>query len=277
MIHKEFTFNIYNTEFYGKYWQANNAKAIVALVHGMGEHSTRYAEYVVPQLNQAGYTVIAFDQFGHGHTKGKRGHCPSYEAVLDSVQTLLDKSTEFFGSNLPVFLYGHSMGGNVVSNFLLLRKNSLKGAIITSPMLRLAFNPPAWKLKVGALMKNIYPAFTEKTGLDANAISRNKEAVKKYIADPLVHDKITVNFSLPFFDAGDWAIDNAHDLNTPTLLLHGTGDSITSHLGTKAFADNSKGKATLHLFEGGYHELHNEPNQQEVLDTITQWLDKQIH
>jgi alpha-beta hydrolase superfamily lysophospholipase len=277
MQHKEFNFNIYNTEFYGQYWQTENPKAIVALVHGMGEHSTRYADFVVPQLNKAGFNVIAFDQFGHGLTKGKRGHCPSYNAVLDSVQALLDKSTQFFGADLPVFLYGHSMGGNVVSNFILRRKNTLKGAIISSPMFRLAFNPPAWKLKVGALMKNIYPAFTEKTGLDASAISRNKDAVKKYQSDPLVHDKVTVNFSLPFFDAGEWAIANANTLKTPTLLIHGTADAITSHHGTQAFATNAATNATLLLFEGGYHELHNEPNQQEVLDALTNWLNQQIH
>lgn len=276
MQHKEFTFNLHNTEFYGQYWQTDNAKATVAVVHGMGEYSGRYGEFVAPELNKAGYNVIAFDHFGHGHTKGKRGHCPGYEAVLDSVDALLKKAEEFFGNALPVFLYGHSMGGNVVSNYILKRKSSIKGAIVTSPMLRLAFDPPAWKLKLGALVKNIYPAFTEKTGLDAHAISRDKEVVKRYIADPLIHDKITVNFSLPFFDAGEWAIANASKLSVPALFIHGTGDTITSHLGTKAFTDNSNSNATLQLFEGGYHELHNEPDKEIFMQTIINWLNKHV-
>jgi acylglycerol lipase len=274
MTHKEFTFNLHNTEFYGQYWSVEAPVGIVAIVHGMGEYSGRYGEYVAPRLNQAGYTVIAFDHFGHGHTKGKRGHCPGYEAVLDSVDAILQKSKEFFGNNLPVFLYGHSMGGNVVANYILKRKTNIKGAVITSPMLRLAFDPPAWKLKVGALMKNIYPAFTEKTGLDPHAISKDKEAVKKYINDPLVHDKVSVNFSLPFFEAGEWAIANASDLNISTLLVHGSGDTITSHKGSEAFAHNSNQHLTLKIVEGGYHELHNDPEKEVFMQTIIDWLNQ---
>jgi alpha-beta hydrolase superfamily lysophospholipase len=272
------TFNWHqdNTEFFGQYWKNDQAKAIVAIVHGMGEHSSRYADFVVPKLMGAGYSVIAFDQFGHGKTKGKRGHCPSYDAVLNSVENLLKKSHEFLGSSLPVFLYGHSMGGNVVSNFLIKRKSKIKGAILSSPMLKLAFDPPAWKLIAGKFMRNIYPAFQEVTGLDPQAISRNTAAVEKYLNDPLVHDKVTVNFSLPFFEAGDYAIDQAKDLSAPALVIHGTADAIIDYKGSEAFAKNAGKKVSLKLYEGGYHELHNEPNQEEVLNDVISWLDKQV-
>jgi acylglycerol lipase len=274
MTHKEFTFHLHNTEFYGQYWSVDAPVGVVAIVHGMGEYSGRYGTFVAPALNKAGYSVIAFDHFGHGHTKGKRGHCPSYDAVLDSVDTLLSKSAEFFGNQLPVFLYGHSMGGNVVANYILKRNNNLKGAIITSPLFRLAFTPPAWKLTLGGLMKNIYPAFTERTGLDPHAISKDKEVVKQYIADPLIHDKISVNFSLPFFETGEWAIANAGNLNLPTLLAHGTADAITSHKGSEAFAANSNHHLTLHLAEGGFHELHNDPEKEQFMQTIINWLNQ---
>ena len=276
MTHKTFNWTQNKTEMFGQYWAIENAKGIVAIVHGMGEHSTRYADFVVPELNTAGYTVIAFDQFGHGLTKGKRGHCPSYEAVLDSVDNLLVKSKDFFGVELPTFLYGHSMGGNVVSNHIILRDSHIKGAIISSPMLKLAFNPPAWKMIAGKIMRHIYPAFQENTGLEASAISRNQKAVEKYINDPLVHDKITVNFSLPFFEAGDFAIANANKIKVPALLVHGTADQLTDYKGSLAFVDNAASKATLKLYEGGYHELHNEPNNKEVLSEIISWLNKHI-
>ena len=123
MNHQIFNWTQDQTEMFGQYWKIDQAKGIIALVHGMGEHSSRYADFVVPKFNEAGYSVIAFDQFGHGKTKGKRGHCPNYEAVLNSVENLLKKSDEFLGVDLPVFLYGHSMGGNVVSNFIIKRSS----------------------------------------------------------------------------------------------------------------------------------------------------------
>ena len=273
---KTFNWHQDETKLFGQYWKNDSAKAIVAIVHGMGEHSGRYADFVVPQLFAAGYSVIAFDQFGHGLTEGKRGHCPNYEAVLNSVENLLSKSSEYLGSNLPTFLYGHSMGGNVVSNFLLRRASKVKGAVISSPMYRLAFDPPAWKLIAGKLMRNIYPAFQERTGLDASAISRDRAAVEKYINDPLVHDKITVNFSLPFFEAGEYAIENAKDIKAPVILIHGTADALTAYKGSEAFAKNAGEKASIKLYEGGFHELHNEPNKEAVLADVITWLDKQV-
>ena len=273
---KTFNWHQDETKLFGQYWKNDSAKAIVAIVHGMGEHSGRYADFVVPQLFAAGYSVIAFDQFGHGLTEGKRGHCPNYEAVLNSVENLLSKSSEDLGSNLPTFLYGHSMGGNVVSNYLLTKESHVKGAIISSPMYRLAFDPPAWKLIAGKLMRNIYPAFQERTGLDASAISRDRAAVEKYINDPLVHDKITVNFSLPFFEAGEYAIENAKAMKVPALLIHGTKDALTDYKGSEDFAQNAGKEVSLKLYMDGYHELHNEPNKEAVLADVITWLDKQV-
>jgi len=143
-------------------------------------------------------------------------------------------------------------------------------------MLKLAFDPPAWKLIAGKFMRNIYPAFQESTGLDAQAISRDKKAVEKYINDPLVHDKITVNFSLPFFEAGDYAIDHASELKVPALLIHGTADALTDYKGSQAFANNAGDIVQINLYEDGYHELHNEPNKDEVLQDVINWLNKHI-
>lgn len=271
-----FTWSQDGTSLFGQYWKQKDAKGIVAIVHGMGEHSGRYADFVVPKLNAAGYSVIAFDQFGHGQTKGKRGDCPSYDAVLDSVENLLKKGKEFLGADLPIFLYGHSMGGNVVSNLLIKRNPKVNGAVISSPMLKLAFDPPAWKMMAGRLMRNIYPSFQESSGLDSKAISRDPVAVEKYENDPLVHDKITVNFSLPFLEAGEEAIDRASEISTPAFVIHGTADAIIDFKGSEAFVGNAGDQLSLKLYEGGFHELHNEPNKDEVLADVVAWLDQHL-
>lgn len=276
MTHQTFNFNIKETEFFGQYWKAENAKANIILIHGMGEHSTRYDGFFAKKMNDAGFSIIAFDHYGHGKTKGKRGDCPSYNAVLNSVDVLIEKCDEYLDKKLPKVLYGHSMGGNVVGNYILKRKEKINLAVLSSPMLKLAFEPPAWKLFAGKIMRNIYPSFQESTGLDAKGISRDENEVNKYVNDPLVHDKITINFSLPFFEEGDWAIENANKLENPTLLIHGTGDKITSYKGSEQYAKNAGNKAELKLYKGGYHELHNDIVKEEVLDDVIAWLKKHL-
>lgn len=274
--HQEFHLNLENTKFYGQYWQPEKIEAVLLLVHGMGEHSDRYAGFFAHSFLNKNIAVVAFDQFGHGHTEGKRGHTPSYNSNLDSIDMMLAKCKELFG-DAPTFLYGHSMGGNLVANHVLRRQSAIAGAIISSPMLRLAFTPPAWKMKVGSLLRNIYPSFTESTGLNADHISRDPAEVKKYQEDVLVHDLVTINYSLPFFEAGEWAIRNAGNLNKKIMIFHGTGDKITDYMGTKAYAENAGEKATFKLYEGGYHELHNDLCKEEVLKDMVNWVESFLY
>ena len=273
MTHKEFNFNFYKTNFYGQIWEAENTKAVVVLVHGMGEHSGRY-NHVAEKLTENNFSVVAFDHFGHGKTEGKRGHNPNFEAVLESVTRTIDKAKEEF-PNKPIFLYGHSMGGNVVINYTLRNQHHLKGVIATSPFLKLAFQPPAIKLAVGKLLQKIAPSITLGNELDANHVSRIKAEVEKYKNDPFVHDKISPNFSITFIATGKWAIENAANLKTPMFLLHGTEDKIIDYKGTEAFANKSD-KATLKLYEGGYHELQNDLCQEEMLQDIVLWLNSKM-
>ena len=273
MTHDNFTFNFHNTEFFGQYWKAENSKAVIVLVHGMGEHSSRYY-HVAKHFNEHGFSVVAFDHFGHGRTKGKRGHNPGYDYVLQSVTKLIDKAKELF-KNEPVFLYGHSMGGNTVINYVLQKEHNLKGVIATSPFLRLAFQPPAWKLSIGKLLQKIAPSMTLGNELNVNDISRDAAEVQKYVDDPLVHDKISPNFSLSFIDQGEWAIQNANRLTVPMLLLHGTNDKIIAYQGTEAFAKNTN-LAELKLYKGGYHELHNDLCKDEMLNDMVNWLKQQL-
>ena len=275
MIHKEFTFNLYNTELSGKYFKPKTVDAVIVLVHGMGEHSKRYEKFVIPFFNNKSISVITYDQFGHGKTEGKRGHNPGFDAVLECVDEMLKKAEILF-ANKPVFLYGHSMGGNVVTNYVLRKESNLKGVIATSPFLRLAFSPSEWKLAIGKALLKFAPSVTMGNELDIDAISRDKEAIEEYKNDRMIHDKISPNYSVVFIETGEWAIENADRLKIPMLLMHGTGDRITSYKGSKAFAKNAKDLVDLQLFENGYHELHNDINKKEVLEQIMIWINKNI-
>jgi len=274
MIHQEFDFTHYNTKFFGQFWQASSTKAVVILVHGMGEHSTRYTSSIIPEFLKNNISVMTYDQFGHGKTEGKRGHNPGFEAVLDCVDIAFKKVKSVFG-DVPTFLYGHSMGGNVIINYLLTRKNQFTGAIATSPFLKLAFQPPSWKISIGKILQKIAPSMTMGNELDVNAISRDKEEVQKYVDDPLVHDRISPNYSITFMKTGIWAIKNASNLSLPLLILHGTGDRLTSHKASEEFALKNN-NVTLKLFKDGYHELHNDLCKKEFIHTIVHWLEFQV-
>ncbi len=249
-------------------------KAIVCLVHGHGEHSGRY-EHVAEALAHAGYAMLALDQRGHGRSGGPRGHTPSYEALMQDIGLLLEQARARF-PRLPCFLYGHSMGGNEVINFALRRKPDLAGVIASGPWLRLAFTPPAWKVTLGRLLNNIHPRFTQRTGLEVAAISRDPRVVQAYIHDPLVHDRISSRLYFDTVDAGDWALAHAADFPLPLLLMHGGADRLSDPQASREFARRGGSHITFHLWEEDFHEVHNELDQKEVLDLVTIWMDARL-
>ena len=271
MEHQEFHFTFYNTKFFGQYYKSSTVKGVIILVHGMGEHAGRYNDFLIPKFLEHNISVIAYDQFGHGKTEGKRGHNPNFEAVLETVTIIKSKATDIFG-DVPYFLYGHSMGGNVVLNYVLRKEHHFKGVIATSPFLRISFKPPAWKLGVGKIIQKIAPSLTMSNELDPNHLSRDHKEVKKYINDPLVHNKISPNYSLTFFETGEWAMGNSQNLQTPTLVVHGTSDKITDHKASVEFVENTNGTASLYLLENGYHELHNDLEKESFMRTVIDWI-----
>ncbi|WP_224491169.1 alpha/beta hydrolase [Robertkochia flava] len=274
MKHEGFEFTCHGHKLFGQSWSADQPRGLVVLVHGMGEHGGRYSSSLVPDLVSAGFVVFATDHFGHGHSEGKRGYCPGYEAVLDSVEMTLELAGKSHPC-LPVFLYGHSMGGNVVLGYTMKRKPAVKGVVSTSPFLRMAFEPPAWKMAMGKILRNLIPSLTMPSGLNPEHISRDPREVKKYKEDPLVHEKVSPNFVFPFLKAGEWILAHPEEMGVPLLLCHGTGDQITSHWATKALA-KQMGKADLELFEGGYHELHNDYGKEEMKSRVVQWLEQNL-
>ncbi len=275
MNHFEWNWQQEGETFFAQGWNPPQTKGVVCIVHGFNEHSTRYAHAAV-RLCAAGYAVLTYDEFGHGRTTGKRGHAPSYDSFLESVKIILDEAeTRFPG--VKKFLWGHSMGGGIVTNYILRRHPNIAGVIATGPLFKLGFEPPAFKVFLAKIMVHIYPKFTESAELDSDAISRDRNEVRKYNEDLHNHGKITAGTFLGFFEAGKWALAHASELRTPLLLMHGTADRLTSPDGSKEFADKApKNLVTLKLWDGFYHELHNEPepDRSEVIAYMTNWLNR---
>lgn len=274
MEYQGYHFYCHNRRLFGQYWYNEPPKAAIVLVHGMGEHSGRYSGSLIPELVDAGFAVFGYDLFGHGHSEGKRGCCPSFKAVLNSLEAVCMKKAEIF-PELDLFLYGHSLGGNLVLNYAMNKEIHCKGLILSSPYLELAFDPPSWKLFLGKLCLYLYPKITLTSGIDPKFISRVAEEVEKYKDDPLVHNKVSPLYTFPILESGQWIMQNPDKLTIKTLLFHGTGDYITSHWASKAFAKQSP-LIDLKLYKGGYHELHNDLQKEDLFKTVIDWLNEQL-
>ena len=261
---------------FGQQWENDTqpAKAVICLVHGFGEHSSRY-EHVAQFFTDNQYAVITYDARGHGRSEGKRGHFASYDEFLNDVNNLL-KQADIHFPNLPIIIYGHSMGGQVVANFAIKHQPKVAGIILSSPFFQPGFAPPALKIAAGKIMRNLIPSFSLPSGLDVNAISRDKEVVKKYSNDPLVFDSISSKMGIELIEFGAEAVQNAAKLSLPTLLFHGTADQLTSYNDSKKFAANAGKNVKFITYDGFYHECHNEPEKQVVLQNILDWCNKLI-
>jgi alpha-beta hydrolase superfamily lysophospholipase len=247
---------------------------VVCLVHGLGEHSGRYG-HVSETLGKAGYVILAFDQRGHGKTPGRRGHSPSYGALMDDIGRLLEEAARKY-PHQPCILYGHSMGGNFIINFALRRKPRLAGVMATAPALKAAFNPPALKVAVGKFMSKVWPGFTMPNGLDLQGLSRDPEVIRLYTSDPLVHDRLSARLGMDILNTGRWALDHAADFPLPLLLMHGSADRLTSVQASREFALKAGESCTLKIWEGFYHEVHNEPEKDEVLTFLITWMNARL-
>lgn len=247
----------------------------IALVHGMGEHSGRY-QHLAETLNQEGFVFLTFDLRGHGRSEGKRGHTPSYDALMKDIGLLIKHSRERFPMQ-PLFLYGHSLGGNLVLNYALRFSAPLKGVIATGPWLKLAFEPTAYKLRMAGLMNRLWPSFSQANDLDAQALTHDETIAHAYETDPLVHTLISARLFNSVHTAGLWALEHADRFPFPLLLMHGSADRVTSCAASQTFAERvPQQQCTFQAWEGLYHELHNEPEWPEVARSITDWLKSQL-
>jgi len=260
---------------YAQDWQPDTEpKAAVCLVHGLGEHSGRYA-HLAASLNQAGYALLAFDLRGHGKSEGQRGHTPSYEAFLNDISHLLEEAAKRYPDR-PRFLYGHSLGGNLVINYALRRRPQLTGVIATGPLLRPGFEPPAWKLTLGKIMYSLWPTMSMSNEIDCQGLSRDPEVVRAYNDDPLVHDRLSARSGMDMLQSGLWALERAAEFPLPLLLMHGSADRITSPQGSREFAAQAGDGCTLRIWDGFYHEIHNEPEQGQVFAYLLEWLNTNL-
>jgi alpha-beta hydrolase superfamily lysophospholipase len=266
------------TRFFLQGWEPDQKpKAVVALVHGLGEHTARYA-HVGKVLTDAGYALVGFDLRGHGRSGGSRGHAPSLDTYMQDIHqffSLLEKRYP----DLPHFLYGHSLGGLLVLAYAIQYGAHLRGVVATGPGLRSALQKQKAKVAIVRLLGSFLPTMTLQSGLDATAISRDTSIVEAYKSDPLVHDSASLGFGKAALRAVDLCFERAAEFPVPLLIMHGKDDKIAYSSGSEEYTGllRAAGKdVTLKLWDDLYHEVHNEPEKQEVFKFMLTWLDQHL-
>ena len=260
----------------GREWPCADVPGTVLIVHGLGEHMGRYA-HVAAHLNGWGWNVVAYDQRGHGSSEGGRGALADGSALLGDLALVIDRVRAAHPG--PLVLLGHSMGGLVAARFCaegLASKpaawhRAVDALVLSSPALDPGMNA-AQKLLL-AVLGRLAPNLAVNNGLKPAWISRDPAVVKKYVSDPLVHDRVTPRLVRFIVDAGQQVLQQAACWNVPTLLLYTGSDRCVAPAGSAAFAQAAP-KATVasREFTPLFHEIFNEPEQGDVFEVLRGWL-----
>ncbi len=262
--------------FYRSWLPTREITRVFVIQHGIGEHSGRYGN-LIKALNNGHTAFYGIDSRGHGQSPGIRGHADHFSDYAEDLDALVEHVKNKYQS-AKRYLFGHSMGGAIVLDYCLEKENQNKfdGLIVSAPALRPVMDPVKHVKKfLGTRLARFFPRTILDTGIDLNSISQDKDTIKAYKDDPLVHGKISFQIGKSLFEIGDKIMDQAHNINIPCYIFHGTRDELVSYEGSQSLYEKvSSAKKSLHLFDGLYHETLNEVplERQKVLDNLVSWV-----
>ncbi len=249
------------------------SRAVLFVVHGLGEHSGRYAE-LISNFTDHGIAVFIFDLRGHGLSTGKRGHAASIDQfVEDAGYALMQCRNEFLDH--PIFMFGHSMGGQIVATFLSRNKSKeISGAIISSAWFQLVKPAPSWILSLVRGIKALFPSLTVPNGLNPDSVSSVTQEVEAYKNDPLVHNRVSVALVHSLYHNGLLLLKNTQHTAMKMLVCHGEKDEITSMKGSQEYTRLLGERATFLMWPGARHEPHHDHDKQNVLNKYVSWVEE---
>ena len=254
-------------------WKVDNPKAQIFLVHGYAEHIGRYVHFA-KELNEQGYDVIGYDQTGYGLSEGERAHVPRFDYYVWDLHNVINDQKN---DELPTFLFGHSMGGLVVTSYCILYQPTLAGVITTAAALSVGQDTSKLLMKIAPIIGEIFPRL-QTTKIGTQDISRDKKIVDEYENDPLIyHAGMKARLAAEMLAKIKKTSRLAHIFSQPLLIMHGTEDRLTNPLGSQNFYKNcSSDDKKLKIWRDCYHELLNEPEKEEIIKYIKKWIKSRV-
>ncbi|AWI04985.1 alpha/beta hydrolase [Clostridium drakei] len=251
----------------------DSAKAVVVIVHGLCEHLERY-NYFTKKLNDFGYTVYRFDNRGHGKSGGERGYIENFQDFFKDADKVVDMALEE-NKGLPVFMFGHSMGGFITAGYGMKYKNKLKGQILSGPAIT---EPHAFKdLKKDNYFEK-HPREKSPNAL-SKFICRDENVVKDYDNDPLVLKETNIKLlGEAFIKGSKWISENIKNYEYPCLILHGEMDRIVKNEASKWMFNNiNSDDKSMKIYPKCYHEILSEKEEKDdIIEDIHRWIEERI-
>jgi len=262
-------------------WVPDQPRGTLTIVHGLAEHSGRYAETAIA-FARSGWAVYAPDLRAHGYSddppKAGRVHVRKFEDYfldVDAVNALAGERHP----GLPQVLLGHSMGGLIAICYVLAGRGRLSGVVISSPALGTHpdFQPPWLLRKLVGILSRIAPRLRLPSELDVDAISRDPAVVRAYQDDPLVSDKVSARWYAEILKSMRTAMQAAPSLQVPMLLMQSGADRLVDPDAPRRWSQAAPaGQVDLMIWDGLYHEMFNEPEKDRIREHVRAWLDERL-
>ncbi len=262
-MYENFSFEKRDRAVAGYHYPCENARYVMCLIHGIGEHAGRYRR-MADMLAEHDIAVVSMDLRGHGISKGVRGDTAPREEVLADVDALIEYAKDLY-PGLPLTLYGHSMGGNICLDYR--ARGGLNDVpdkyIVSAPWVKLVRDVSKPLYHVVKAAAKVFPKVTISQKFPEKDLG-NLDYVRPYSEDPLVHCHISLRCAAQCFDIGGSLFDGTNEDNhradgKPFLLMHGDQDKICSVEGSRRVAERYRDAPWFTYIEwpGYYHEIHN--------------------
>lgn len=279
--HQEGRFlGVKETSLFEQSWSpiSDHTRGVVIMVHGLKDHSDRYSE-VARKLTQNGFAVYAFDLRGHGDSEGRRVWTDSFDDYINDLELFYDYVRKERPS-LPIYLFGHSMGGAIVTTFVLNSKNletrPVEGLILSAPALKPGEDINGFLIGVTKVLGSITPSLAV-LELDDSKFSRDPKVVEEMKKDPLIYQgKGPARTAKELLKAIANIQEKMNRITIPFITLHGTKDGLTNPDGSRDLLKNAIAEdKSIRIYEGMYHDLLHEPEKDKVYADMLAWLNKQ--
>lgn len=265
-----------NLKLHKNSWSIDNPKAILLLVHGLGEHSGRYEyQQLAKDLNGAGFSVTSFDHRGGGRSEGLVAHIDRFTQLTEDLALVANVEKP---KDIPFILLSHSLGGLIASQYLIDNKNHpFDMAIFSAPAVKADDSMAPILKKIAPFISKFFPKLPA-AKLAQDMISKDSEVRARYQADPLIYKgKIRARKGHEIMLSMEYVKDKFNTINLPILVMHGADDKITDPIGSQMLYDGvlSTDK-TLKYFDGLYHEIFNEPEREDVINFALDWIKSRL-
>jgi alpha-beta hydrolase superfamily lysophospholipase len=258
---------------YYQHWIPSDPRALIVMVHGLGDHVGRYNE-LVSFLSCKGYACALYDQRGHGQSEGKRGHVKEFGQWVDDLANFFDFSEERLAPDTPIFMMGGSLGVLVILNFLMTSRKRVAGIVSASGAIGAAVKLPEWQKKLVRKASKILPSLTVDNRLAWESITRDPDELAAVMSDKLFHRRVSLSAAVEIERKLALIMGIPYRINIPALFLVGSNDPICDPHATRMFVDRlaSMDKRFI-CYDGMLHDIIHDIGRKRVMEDIGNWLD----